>query len=385
MSGSKDPPNIPLVNLARQHASLEADLRDAFERVLGASAFVLGEEVERFEHEFARACGTEHCVGVSSGTAALAIMLQAAGIGTGDEVIVPAHTFIATALAVCHAGALPVCVDVEEGSGLIDPQATAAAINPRTAAILPVHLYGQVCDMDELRGLADRNGLALLEDAAQAHRAMYNGEPAGSFGLAGAFSFYPSKNLGGLGDGGAICTSDADLARRARRLRDLGRSSDNDGDRIPSFLSYNARLDGLQAAFLAVKLPRLPEWNRARREVASSYRERFQQLDGVELLEERPKSPCIYHLFPIRVLGRDSLAHALRDSGIQTGVHYPRTVPDQLPTSASQPTQCATPFAHDWTTRELSLPMFPELKRCELDAVADRVCAWLDSRREPRP
>ncbi len=213
---------VPLVALDRQHAGLEQDLVEAFRRVVGSSAFVLGSEVERFEDAFARYCGTAHCVGVASGTAALTLMIQAAGIGPGDEVIVPGHTFIASALGVVHAGARVVFCDVDPGTGLIDPAAADAAVTERTAAILAVHLYGQTCQMEDLDAIARRHRLLVLEDAAQAHGAPYRERRAGALGAAGAFSFYPSKNLGALGDGGAICTDDEHIAAAARSLRILG-------------------------------------------------------------------------------------------------------------------------------------------------------------------
>lgn len=368
-STTEDSTRVPFMDLARHHAPLANELRAAFERVVGASAFILGEEVEVFEAEFASYCGTSHCVGVSSGTAALTIILQAAGIGRGDQVIVPAHTFVATALSVLHAGAEPVCVDVEAGSGLIDPGAVEAAIGERTAAILPVHLYGQACAMAELRSLADRHGLAIFEDAAHAHGATYAGARAGSLGRAAAFSFYPSKNLGALGDGGAITTNDAELAGQARRLRDLGRS----GDASHAYPGYNERLDGIQAAFLRLKLPHLDSWNDARRAVAAGYRDK---LGDVELLEENTDSPCVYHLFPIRVADRDAVADSLDKLGIATGVHYPLALPDQpaLPMLA----RSETPTARDWSARELSLPIFPEMSEQELDAVV-RSLATLNS------
>jgi dTDP-4-amino-4,6-dideoxygalactose transaminase len=354
----------PILDLSRQHAQIEADLHAAFARVLGANAFILGEEVESFEREFAQTCGVSHCVGVASGTAALTIMLQAAGIGAGDEVIVPAHTFIATALAVLHAGSVPICVDVEPGTGLIDPAAVSAAIGPHTAAILPVHLYGQVCAMDELRSLAERHGLALFEDAAQAHGAMFRGSPAGSFGRAAGFSFYPSKNLGALGDGGAICTNDVEIAERSRRLRDLGRSTGADH----AIRGYNERLGGMQAAFLRVKLAHLGTWNEQRHRLANLYRERLRE---VQLLQIRPESPCVYHIFPIRVSDRAGLARTLAAMGIATGIHYPLALPDQpaLPELHG----ADVPIAPDWASRELSLPMFPELIEHELDLVLDAV------------
>jgi dTDP-4-amino-4,6-dideoxygalactose transaminase len=351
------------MDLGRHHAPLADELRAAFERVLGASSFILGEEVERFETQFADYCGVRHCVGVGSGTAALTIMLQGAGIGPGDEVVVPAHTFIATALAVVHVGATPVYADVLSDTGLIDPEAVGAAIGPATAAILPVHLYGQPCAMEELSDLAARHGLALFEDAAQAHGALYGDARAGSIGRAGAFSFYPSKNLGALGDGGAICTDDAELAERARSLRDLGRARGG----VHELSGYNERLDGLQAALLRVKLPHLDRWNEERRARASNYRER---LEGqVELLGEARNARCVYHLFPIRVADREGLAESLAGRGIATGVHYDRALPDQpaLPGIGSH----ETPVARDWSSRELSLPMFPELTDRELEMVAE--------------
>ena len=357
--------HVQLVGLDRLHASLAGELRGAFERVVAASAFVLGEEVARFEQEFAAYCGTRHCIGAASGTAALTIALTASGIGAGDEVIVPAHTFIASAMAVVHAGATPVFCDVEEGTGLISPAAAAAAITPRTAALLPVHLYGQCCDMDELGRLAGSHGLAIVEDAAQAHGATWRDRPSGSFGRAAAFSFYPTKNLGALGDGGAICTSDDEVARRARALRDLGRASGP----AHELAGYNERLDGLQAAFLRVKLPHLDAWNAARRRHAAAYRS---LLGGsVRLLEERAESPCVYHLFPIRIPDRAERATALAAAGVATGVHYPLAVPDQPPFADAAAGDF--PNARAWAREELSLPVFECLERHELEQVAAAV------------
>src|SRR3954447_24025744 len=293
---------IRFVDLARQHQPIAAELHAAFERVLGASSYILGEEVARFEDEFAAYCGVSHCVGVASGTAALTIATLAGGVQPGDEVIVPAHTFIASALGVAHAGAVPVFCDVDPGTGLIDPAAAEAVVRERTVAILAVHLYGQMADMDAIGAVAKRNGLMVLEDAAQAHGASHRDRRAGSLGNAAAFSFYPSKNLGALGDGGAICTNDAHVAQEARRWRNLGPLGKGDH----AVLGYNERLDGLQAALLRVKLPHLDRWNAARRERAAEYRE---ALDGtLRMVEERPESPSIHHLFPIRVDDRDGVA-----------------------------------------------------------------------------
>jgi dTDP-4-amino-4,6-dideoxygalactose transaminase len=359
--------------LERQHAVIEDQLRDAFDRVLKANAFILGEEVERFEEEFANYCDTQHCVGVSSGTAALSLMLRASGIGPGDEVIVPAHTFIASALAVSHAGALPVLCDVHEGSGLIDAEAARALVGPRTAAIIAVHLYGQASDIPAIEAFARPQGLLVLEDAAQAHGARYDGEPVGSLGAAAAFSFYPSKNLGALGDGGAICTNDEWLAARVRRLRNLGQQKK--GEHLE--LGYNERLDGLQAALLRVKLPHLDSWNAARRQHAIRYRELLP--DALRLLDERPESPCTYHLFPVRVTDRDDVSASLGRNGIETGVHYEPAV-HQHPVWESQPVRHGhVPAAEAWAAEELSLPMHPDLESHEIERVAEAMHAIIGS------
>lgn len=360
-------PPVPFVDLGRQHAPIVGELRAAFERVLSTSAFILGEEVERFEAELAAYCGVAHCVGVSSGTDAVTLGLMAAGVGSGDEVIVPAHTFVASALAVVHAGATPVFCDVDEGTGLIDLDAAEAALTERTAAVLPVHLYGQVCDMDAVGSFARRRGLLVLEDAAQAHGATHAGARAGSFGDAAAFSFYPSKNLGALGDGGAICTDDAAVAERARLLRDLGQR--RKGEHLVA--GVNSRLDGLQAAILRVKLPHLDRWNAARRERAAEYRE---ALGGdLRLLEERPESSPNYHLFPIRVADRDGLASRLADAGVETGVHYSPAAHEQPPFAGRDARRADCPAATAWAREELSLPMFETLEPAEVQRVAE-VC-----------
>ena len=363
---------IPFVDLAAQHAELRDELRAAFERALDSSGYILGEEVERFESEFADYCGVEHCVGVASGTAALTLAVQAAGIGPGDEVVVPAHTFIASALGVAHAGAEPVFCDVHDGTGLIDLDSAAEVVGERTAAILPVHLYGQAADMNAVRRLADARGLAVIEDAAQAHGATHAGRRTGSFGAAAAFSFYPSKNLGALGDGGAICTNDGALAERARMLRHLGQRGKGE-HALPGF---NERLDGLQAAFLRVKLPHLDGWNEARRAVAAAYREALG--DAVRLLEERPDSECVYHLFPIRTPRRDRLAERLGAEGIATSIHYSPAVHEQPPFAS----RAKCPVASAWAREELSLPMFEGLGRSDLERVAE-VCRAAVS--EPLP
>jgi dTDP-3-amino-3,4,6-trideoxy-alpha-D-glucose transaminase len=362
---------VRFVTLDRQHETLEEELKETFARVLAASAFTLGTEVEQFESEFASYCEVDHCVGVASGTAALALILRASGIGPGDEVIVPAHTFIASALGVAHAGATPVLCDVQDDTGLIDPAAAADLIGPRTAAIIAVHLYGQACDMDALAELARPRGILLLEDAAQAHGAQYRDRPVGSLGAAAGFSFYPSKNLGALGDGGAICTNDAILADRVRELRNLGQR--RKGEHVE--VGYNERLDGLQAALLRVKLPHLDAWNAARREHADAYRMRLP--DHVRVLGERESSPCVYHLFPVRLPNRDNVGAALAEVGIETGVHYGTAMHHHPAWEGKPMTSGEVPRAEAWAAEELSLPMHPDLEPAEIELVVDALCAAL--------
>ena len=357
--------------LERQHAVIEDQLHDALARVLQSNGFILGPEVEAFEAEFAQYCGAAHCVGVSSGTSALSLMLRASGIGPSDEVIVPAHTFIASALAVAHVGARPVLCDVEDGTGLIDTNAARALVGPRTAAILAVHLYGQACDMDAIEAVAGPNGLLVLEDAAQAHGARYRGRPVGSLGAAAAFSFYPGKNLGALGDGGAICTDDGELADRVRRLRNLGQRQK--GEHLE--IGYNERLDGLQAAFLRVKLPHLEGWNSARRQHALRYRELLPE--SARVVEERSFSPSTHHLFPVRFRDRDAVARTLKELRIETGTHYTPAV-HQHPAWESYPIRYGdVPNAEAWAAEELSLPMHPSLTREEVERVVEAVDAAL--------
>jgi dTDP-3-amino-3,4,6-trideoxy-alpha-D-glucose transaminase len=351
------------VALDRQHAPLQQELTAAFTRVLQTSAFTLGAEVEQFEQEFGQYCSVEHCVGVASGTAALTLTLRAAGIGAGDEVIVPAHTYIASALAVALAGATPVLCDVDEGTGLIDPSAARAMVSPRTAGVVAVHLYGQVCDMAALADLAGPAGLLLLEDAAQAHGATYKGRRAGSLGSAGAFSFYPSKNLGALGDGGAVCTNDASLAERVRQLRNIGQRQK--GEHV--LLGDNLRLDGLQAALLRVKLPHLDGWNQARRDAAQRYLAAMPSK--VRTLVESAASPCVFHLFPVRVKDRDALAAALGVRGIDTGIHYYPAVHSHAAWAGHDIRTGDIERAVAWAAEELSLPMHPDMSADEIDRV----------------
>lgn len=359
-----EPARVRFAALDLQHAAIHDQLQAAFDRLLGSSAFTLGSEVEQFELQFADHCGVEHCIGVSSGTAALTLMLRAYGIGPGDEVIVPAHTFIASALAVAHVGAMPVLCDVEDATGLIDPRAARAAVGPRTSAIIAVHLYGQACDMDSIEALARPRGLLVLEDAAQAAGATYKSRRVGSLGAAAGFSFYPGKNLGALGDGGAVCTNDALLASRLRRLRNLGQRAK--GEHVD--LGYNERLDGLQAALLSVKLVHLEKWNEDRRDRAMRYRAAL--CPPTTLLQEKSDSPCVYHLMPARFANRDQVAKILAQRGIETGVHYSRAVHQHEAWATQPPTYQELPVAEAWAAEELSLPMHPDLTDEEIERVA---------------
>ncbi|HTX30265.1 MAG TPA: DegT/DnrJ/EryC1/StrS family aminotransferase [Solirubrobacteraceae bacterium] len=360
---------VRFVALERQHSLIQGKLQGAFMRLMCSSSFTLGEEVERFEEEFAAYSEVAHCVGVASGTAALALILEGYGIGPGDEVIVPGHTFIASALAVAHVGATPVLCDVEPGTGLIDPDAARAAVGPRTVAVLAVHLYGQTCNMAALEAFAKPAGLLVLEDAAQAHGARYCGHRAGSLGAAAGFSFYPSKNLGAFGDGGAVCTDDNVLAARIRRLRNLGQRAK--GEHVE--LGYNERLDALQAALLRVKLPYLDGWNEARRRHAARYRELLPAVARV--VEERDESPSIYHLFPVRFGLRDEVAAALRAWGIETGIHYTPAVHQHSAWHARPIVYGDLPHSEAWAAEELSLPMHPDLLPSEIERVAEAVHA----------
>jgi dTDP-4-amino-4,6-dideoxygalactose transaminase len=364
---------VPFVDLARQHAGLETELRAAIDAVIARGDYILGEDVSRFEDEFAAYVGAAHAVGVGSGTAAIAIGLAALGIGPGDRVIVPAHTYIASALGIIHAGAEPVLCDVDEASGLIDLESAAAAVDERSAGIMAVHLYGQACDMDALGRFAADHGLALIEDAAQAHGATWNGRPAGSFGDVAAFSFYPSKNLGALGDGGMICARDGDVAEAARRLRNLGQAAHGD-HRI---VGYNERLDTLQAAALRVKLRHLDGWNEARRAAAEDYRRLLP--DGAPMPPARAGAKDVFHLLAVRVDERDAVAERLGAAGVRTGVHYGLPLHRQ-PALGDVAAATDLTVAADWAARELSLPMFPGLEAGEVERVCEALQRSLANR-----
>jgi dTDP-3-amino-3,4,6-trideoxy-alpha-D-glucose transaminase len=359
---------VPFLDLAGPHSELRTELDAAFARVLDRGSYVLGPEVEAFETEFAAFTGARACVGVGSGLEALRLALAAAGVGPGQEVIVPAHTFIATWLAVSDLGAIPVPVDVDPETALLTAAAVGAAVTPRTRAIVPVHLYGQPVDCDALEAVAARHGLFLLFDAAQAHGARWRGRALGGRGGASAWSFYPGKNLGALGDGGAVTTDDLALAARLRRLRNYGQAEKY----VHVERGVNSRLDELQAAFLRVKLPRVAGWNARRAELADRYRAAL-PVATPPLGRVEGAGSC-WHLLVVRALDRDLLRARLADAGVQTLVHYP--VPPHLQAAyAGRFAAGAFPAAEALAREVLSLPMGPHLCAHQVDLVAGAVHA----------
>lgn len=361
-------PSVPFVDLSRQHAPLADEIDAALRGVIEKSAFINGPEVELFESEWAEFCEAEFAVGVGSGTAGLFLTLQALGIGPGDEVIVPANTFIATALAVVHLGAKLVLVDCDQEAGTIEVDATARAQTKQTRAIIPVHLYGQAADLEPLVALAASENIVVVEDACQAHGARYRGRRVGGIGQAGCFSFYPSKNLGALGDAGAVVTNDGNLAKRLKLARDLGQARKY--EHVMS--GYNERLDTLQAAVLRVKLPHLDRWNALRRTHAVAYQEGLAE-SGVKTPSPATWGEHVWHLYVIRSSSRDGLADGLGGSGVQVGFHYPTPLHFQPALRGLGYRAGDFPHAEAWSRELLSLPMFPELEKDEISRVVEAV------------
>ena len=368
---------VPFQDIPLQVRSLKAEIDAAVQAVLAHGEFILGPEVAAFERQWAEFCHVPHAVGVGSGTDALHLILRALGIGAGDEVITAASTFIATAEAISHAGAKPVLADCRIEDYLIDTAAVAAAITPRTRAIIPVHLYGQPANMNALAALARHKGLALIEDAAQAHgAALVDGRVCGSLGLAAAFSFYPAKNLGAFGDGGAVTTSDEGLAGKLRLLRNWGSVVKYHHE----VQGFNSRLDTLQAAILSVKLRSLGAWNDARRTAAGWYRAALAGCPGLVLPAEAPwTGRHAYHLFVVRLpeRDRDAVARELAASGVQTVVHYPVPIHLQKAYADLGLGKGAFPNAEAAARTILSLPMFPEITQAQVGFVAESLRAVL--------
>ena len=359
---------IPYNDLKAQYHSIKNEIDTAVLRVLDSTQYILGEEVAAFEREFAGYCRASQAIGVNSGTSALHLALLAAGIGPGDEVITVPFTFVATVSAICYTGATPVLVDIEPDYFTMDPSKIEAAITPKTRAIMPVHLYGQPADMDPIMDIARRRSLTVIEDAAQAHGSDYHGRRCGSIAEIAGFSFYPGKNLGAYGEGGAITTTRADVAATCRTLRDWGRGQRYE-HRVKAF---NYRMDGIQGAILRVKLRHLEAWTERRRQVAEWYATALDQ-DTVRLPQARPGCRHVYHVYAVRTDDREKLREALDNQGIQTGVHYPIPVHLQ-PAHADLGHHAGDfPVAEQVAREVLSLPIFPEMTREQVQTVAEAV------------
>jgi dTDP-3-amino-3,4,6-trideoxy-alpha-D-glucose transaminase len=363
---------VPFLDLPAAYDELRDELDAAWHRVASTGRAVLGAELAAFESEFAQFCGAGHAVGVASGLDALHLLLRGHGIGPGDEVIVPGHTFIATWVGVSHTGATPVPVDVDLATANLDPALVEAAITPRTRAIVAVHLYGQPADMDALREIAERHDLKLLEDAAQAHGSRLHGRSAGSLGDGAAFSFYPGKNLGALGDGGIVVTGDGGLAARIRLLRNYGSRVKYEHELV----GFNSRLDELQAATLRIKLRRLHDWNARRAAAAARYLGALAGLDGLTLPTIAPGADHVWHLFVVRHAARDWLHEALAERGVQTISHYPIAV-HRTGAYASSHGDAVLPNTERLADEVLSLPIGPHITEGQQDEVAAALTAVL--------
>ena len=359
---------VPLLDLKTEYAELRDEILSALDHVCQTSTFVEGPEVVAFEREFADFCGTRYCVALSSGTAALHLGLLALGVQAGDEVITSPNTFLATAEAITYCGARPVFVDIDPATANIDPKRIERAITPRTRAIVPIHLYGRPADMKPIREIASRNNLRVLEDAAQAHAARYHCERVGSLGHAAAFSFYPSKNLGAYGEGGALTTSDEAVAKFARAARSHGQTARYDHE----FVGYNYRMQGFQGAVLRIKLRRLHAWTERRREIALEYR-RLLQAARVEMPMDDPQDECVYHQFVIYVKNRPAVIAQLAERGIETAVHYPKPVHLQTAYSSLGYPEGTFPHAERACEHVLSIPLFPGITAEQIQYVADAV------------
>lgn len=361
--------NVPFLDLNAPYQELKSELDFAYQRVMASGWFIMGAEVEAFEHEFAAYCGVKHCIGLGNGLEALHLILRAYGIGDGDEVIVPANTYIATWLAVSYAGAVSVPVEPDPRTYNLDPGQVEAAITSKTKAIMPVHLYGQPSDMDPIMQIAEKNNLKVIEDAAQAHGARYKGRMSGILGHAAGFSFYPGKNLGALGDAGAIVTNDDELAENVRMLRNYGSKIKYYHD----LKGFNSRLDEMQAAFLRAKLIHLDEWNERRRKIAAYYLDHLADLPGLTL----PYAPAwiapVWHIFVIQTPHRDDLQQFLKSKGVGTLIHYP--VPPYLSKAYAELglQKGAFPITEAIASSELSLPMGPHISTEEAEYVVNMI------------
>lgn len=361
---------IPFLDLKAPHQELQSELDEVWARVRDSGWYILGPEVDAFEREYAAYCGAQHCVGVANGLDALHLALRALGVGTGDEVIVPSNTYIATWLAVSQCGAVPVPVEPDPATHNLDPERVEAAITPRTKVILPVHLYGQPADLDSILSIARRYGLRVLEDAAQAHGARYKGQRIGAHGDAVAWSFYPGKNLGALGDAGAVTTNDPELADRLRVLRNYGSRVKY----VNEVQGWNSRLDPLQAAILRVKLAHLDEWNARRAEIAALYLRELADC-GVVLPQVPDWAQPVWHLFVVRHPRRDDFQQRLAQAGVQTLIHYPIPPHRQAAYAGLGIAPGTLPIAERLAAEVLSLPIGPHLSGAQAEQVVAAVKA----------
>jgi dTDP-4-amino-4,6-dideoxygalactose transaminase len=360
--------DVPFIDLASMTGEVRAAVSDAWQALLDSNRFIGGEAVDRFESQWAAYCGTTQAVGMANGTDAIQLTLRAMGIAEGDEVIVPANSFVATAEAVVLAGAIPRFADVDPATLLLTADTLTDALTSRTRAVIVVHLYGQMVDMDAIGRVAQRAGIAVIEDAAQAQGATWRGRSAGSVGHAGCFSFYPGKNLGAFGDAGAVVTSDAALAARLRSLRDHGRAGGSHYDH--AYVGTNSRLDALQAVVLSAKLERLDDWNDARRRIAAQYREAT-ATTTIDLIAEAPEARGIHHLAVVRVPQRDRVRQWLGEQGIATGIHYPTPIHQLAP--YQHLAHAPLPVAEQAAAEVLSLPMFPHMTQEQIQHVCRAV------------
>lgn len=365
--------NVPFVDLNVQYQSIATEVQEAISRVIERSAFILGDELELFEREFAEYCETGFAVGLDNGTSALELALRAYGIGDEDEVITSAHTFIATASAIAFTGARPVLVDIDSNTYNLNPDQIEAAITSNTKAIIPVHLYGQPADMDKVMDIASNHNLIVIEDACQAHGARYKNRRVGSIGDAAAFSFYPSKNLGAYGDGGILVTDNEELAEKIRMLRNYGQKEKYNH----LFLAYNRRLDTIQAAILRVKLKLLDDWNESRRRAASLYN-RLIADSVIHLPYCAPYAEHVYYLYVIRVSKRDKLQAWLKTKGVATGIHYPVPIHQQKAYEYLGYKEGDFPITEQYVGEFLSLPMFPEITEEQIAYVAECIQSFYE-------
>jgi dTDP-4-amino-4,6-dideoxygalactose transaminase len=365
---------VPHFDLKKQFSSLRDEIREALDRVCSSTSFILGEEVSEFEKEFAAFCEVKYCVALNSGTSALHLALLALGVKPGDEVITTPNTFIATAEAICYAGAKPVFVDIDPKTANLDPALIELVVTDRTKAILPVHLYGRPADMEPILETARKRSLAVIEDACQAHGARYRGRRVGGIGHAAAFSFYPTKNLSAYGEGGALTTDDPAIAALVRALRNHGQS----GSYTHARIGYNYRMEGFQGAVLRVKLKRLEQWNGRRKEIAALYRSVLQGAK-VEIPPDDPRDERVYHLFVVYVERRDAVRAALEARGVHTAIYYPRPVHLQPAFAALGFGPGSFPQAERACARALSMPLFPEMSDEQVRYAAEQLAAVVGS------